>query len=87
MIGLDSLVRLLGWCAVLNLLVLLSWAGLFIFGRDFMYRLHSRWFRLSESQFDALHYGGMAFYKLLVLFFNIVPLLALLALSAPCCNR
>lgn len=86
MAGIDP-VRFLLWCAVMNMAVLLCWAGIFIFRKDFVYRQHSRWFRLSPEQFDALHYGGMAFYKLLILFFNIVPLLVIWMLSCPCAGR
>jgi hypothetical protein len=43
-----------------------------------MYRLHGRWFRLSAEQFDALHYAGMAIYKLGIFLFCLVPYLALL---------
>jgi hypothetical protein len=42
-----------------------------------MQKIHGRWFRLSDSTFGAVHYGGMAAYKLAILFFNLVPLLAL----------
>ena len=42
-----------------------------------MYRLHSRWFRLSVEQFDVLHYAGMARDKIGILLFNLVPYIAL----------
>jgi len=83
----GQLVRVLLWCAVLNMAVLLAWAGMFIFKKELMYGLHSCWFKLSPEQFDALHYGGMAFYKLLIIFFNIVPLLAVWMSSCPCAGR
>jgi hypothetical protein len=38
-----------------------------------MYGLHSRWFHVSVEQFDALHYVGMALYKLGILLLNLVP--------------
>jgi hypothetical protein len=45
-----------------------------------MYRLHSRWFRISEERFDAIHYAGMAAYKIGILLLNLVPFVALLVL-------
>ena len=42
-----------------------------------MHGLHSRWFYLSREQFDALHYAGMALYKIGILLFNLVPYIAL----------
>lgn len=65
------------WCVGLNYAVLLVWSGTFIFARGWMYRLHSRWFRLSDEAFDAVHYGGLAIYEIGILLFNLVPLLAL----------
>ena len=73
----EHLVRFLLWCTVVNFAILLVWVGFFIFGRDFMFRLHSRWFKIEPEHFNAIHYAGMAFYKMLVLVFNVVPLLAL----------
>lgn len=65
------------WCAVINYGVLLVWFLFFILAHDWMQRLHGRWFRLSAAQFDAVHYAAMAIYKVGVLLFNLVPLLAL----------
>jgi len=67
----------LGWSTVINLGLLLWWFAWFALARDTIRRLHGRWFRLDEAQFDAIHYGGMAIYKLGILLFNLVPYLAL----------
>jgi len=67
----------LGWCAVINLGLLLWWILFLTFAHDWTYRLHSRWFKLSVESFDAFHYGGMAFFKLSIFLFNLVPYLAL----------
>ena len=74
--GIEHAGRLLLWCAVLNYAVLIAWFLVFVFARDWLYRLHSRWFRLSPEQFDRVHYLGMAVYKILILTFNIVPFAA-----------
>jgi hypothetical protein len=39
--------------------------------------LHGRWFKFPDATFDAIHYGGMAVYKIGILLFNLVPLIAL----------
>jgi len=49
----------------------------FAIARDWMRRFHGRWFRLSDEQFDALHYLGMSIYKIGILLFNLVPLIVL----------
>jgi hypothetical protein len=69
--------NLLLWCTVINYAVLLVWFLVFVFAHDLMQRIHGTWFHLSREQFDALHYAGMAVYKVGILLFNLVPLTAL----------
>ncbi len=68
---------LLLWSLAINYGLLLLWFLLFVAAHEWMYRLHSRWFRLSVDAFDTIHYAGMAAYKLGILLLNLVPLLAL----------
>jgi hypothetical protein len=65
------------WCAVLNYAVLLGWFIAFAFAHDWMFRLHSRWFRLSVESFDGIHYLSMALYKVGILLLNLTPYIAL----------
>jgi hypothetical protein len=69
------------WCVCIDYGVLFVWFGVFVFAHDWLYRVHTRWFKLSRETFDALHYGAMAAYKIGVLLFTLVPLLALAAAS------
>lgn len=73
----NELKRFLLWSLVLNYGLLLVWAGAFIGAHDWMYRLHGRWFRLSVEAFDAVHYAGMAAYKIGIFLLNLAPLIAL----------
>jgi len=65
------------WCVGINYAVLFIWFGVFVFAHDWMYRMHGRWFKLSIETFDAVHYASMAVYKIGILLFNLVPLVAL----------
>jgi len=67
----------LAWCAGINFGILLIWSGGFVFAHDWLYRMHSRRFKLSVETFDAIHYGGLSLYKIGILLFNVVPLIAL----------
>jgi hypothetical protein len=78
---LSTLRDVLVWSLVLNYGILLVWFVMFSLAHDTVYRLHTRWFRLSRETFDALNYGGMAVYKIGVLLFNVAPLLALLIIG------
>ena len=69
--------QILGWCLVLNFGILFLWFGFFMFAHDFVYKIHTKWFKLSVDKFDGIHYATMAFFKLTVFIFNLVPYLAL----------
>ena len=76
--SIDIIRSTLGWCTVINYGVLMVWVLVFMYAHDWMHRLHSQWFRLPAEQFDAIHYAGMAIYKLAILLFNLIPYIALL---------
>ena len=73
----ETIRGVLAWSAVINFGLLLWWFLFFALAHDWMYRLHGKWFKLTREQFDALHYGGMAVFKLGILLFNLVPYLAM----------
>ncbi len=67
----------LGWCSIINMGLLLWWFFAIIVLHDWVYRFHSKWFKLSVDKFDEIHYTGIAFFKITVFVFNIVPYFAL----------
>ena len=73
----ETIRDVLGWCAVINLGLLLWWGLFFMLAHDWMYRIHGKWFKLPVERFDAIHYSGMAFFKICILLFNIAPYLAI----------
>lgn len=73
----EQIQEFLGWCSILNLSLLIWWSAFILLAHDFVYQLHGKWFRLSVERFDAIHYTGMAFFKLSIFMFNVVPYFAL----------
>ncbi len=69
--------EILLWSIGVNYGILCLWFGAFYVAHDPIYRLHARWFKVSVETFDAIHYGGMALYKVGVLLLNVAPLAAL----------
>ena len=65
------------WSLGINYGILMLWFLAFIMAHDSLHRLHGRWFHISVEQFDTVHYGGMAIYKIGILLLNLVPYLAL----------
>lgn len=73
----DFLCRFLLWSLAFNYLVLFIWFFVFVFSRHWLYNMHTRWFQMTDATFDAIHYGGMAVYKIGILLFNLAPLVVL----------
>ena len=65
------------WCVGIDYAVLFVWFGAFVFAHQWMYSMHIHWFKLSVEKFDAIHYAGLAAYKIGILLFFVVPLIAL----------
>lgn len=74
---LEMIRSMLAWCAVIDLGMLVLWFLLFTMAHDWLYRLHGKWFRMGREAFDAIHYKGMAFFKIGIVIFNLAPYLAL----------
>lgn len=76
-VTIEVMREVFGWCSVVNIGLLLWWFVFFTLANDWVYRLHARWFTLSREQFHLMHYAGMVFFKLCILFFNLIPYVAL----------
>jgi hypothetical protein len=74
---LETVRAVFAWCTVINLALFIWWFLFFALAHDWMYRLHGKWFKISVEKFDAVHYAGMALFKMGILLFNLVPYLAM----------
>jgi len=77
MIDLEILTAIFGWCAVINIALLLFsslWVTVF---REFTKRLHSTLMQVDASELNAYYFQYLGNYKLLILVLNIVPYIAL----------
>lgn len=63
------------WCAIINYGILMVWFLVYVFARDWIYRLHGRWFHLSNEQFDSLQYVWMGNFKIGIFLFNLIPII------------
>ncbi len=70
-----------GWCTVINGGLLVLSLLINAMAGDWVYRMHSRWFRISREAFDLMIYGFIGAMKVLILLFNLVPYVALAILS------
>ena len=65
------------WCTIINFALL--WFSYFIcaVAGGFIYRMHTRWFPLPRETFNGIIYSLLGFYKIMVIFFNLVPFIVL----------
>ena len=72
-----QITAMLGWCTLINLALLMWWFLFVVVAHDWTFRMHGKLFKISQEQFDAIHYAGMGIFKLIIIVFNLVPYLAL----------
>jgi hypothetical protein len=73
----DVMRQALLWCFVINMGLLLWWSVAIMLMHDFIYRIHSKWFKMSVEKFDSIHYTGIALFKIFIFACNLVPFIAL----------
>lgn len=77
----ETIRSFLGWCAVMNMGILLYWMAFLLVAPNWTYRFQGRWIEVTEEQFKSMHFLLMGWFKLTIFFFNIVPYFALGLLS------
>jgi len=65
------------WCTVINYAIVIVWFVAFLIGREWISALHGRLFNIPAEKVKTMHFMGIAFYKIGILLFNLVPYLAL----------
>lgn len=69
------------WCIVINFAILLLWSFATFAAHDAIYGLSTHFFVVSAQTFNAVNFAGVVAYKLSVLFFNVVPYIALVIVT------
>lgn len=69
------------WCTVINAALLVLWTVVCVAAPDLVYRTQSMWFPIPRATYDVVMYAFLGLYKMLVLVFNVVPLIALLIIA------
>ena len=74
---LENLREFLLWCMVINVGLLIFSSLMILALRNWVYPLHAKMFRLPEEKIASANYKFIAFYKILIIVFNVVPYIAL----------
>jgi len=75
--SLETLRGVLLWCTILNFGVLALWGAIMMLPHGWVHALWCRRLRMSPEQFDAICFAGLLGYKMLIVFFNLMPYVAL----------
>jgi len=81
-LDLSQLQSFLGWCLVINYVLLFVWFGLLQLAGAWVVGIHSRLFHIDEDQVRSFHFQMMGQFKLLIMVFNIAPWLALIIIQS-----
>ncbi len=73
----NFLLAVLGWCTLINFALLMISTVMLAFFGEFVQKIHQKLFQLEECDLRKAYFRYLANYKLLVLFFNLVPYLAI----------
>ncbi|MFC1492781.1 DUF6868 family protein [candidate division KSB1 bacterium] len=74
---LEIIREVLGWCAVINMGVLLIGVLFFWLAHDIAYLILGKIFKLSVEKSDEINYAVFQIYRVFLIMFNIVPYIAL----------
>ena len=73
----QTLTRFFMWCTIMNGALLVIWTTMWMLAPDWGYRIQSKWFPIHRETFDVVVYSFFGLFKIVFLFFNLVPYVAL----------
>lgn len=73
----DTITAFLGWCSVINSVLLGVSTVLLIGFQQSIVAIHAKLFGVNDATLEATYIRFLGHYKLLIIVFNVVPYLAL----------
>lgn len=77
----QTLTSFFMWCTIINTVILIFLALVYLLVPNLAYRLQSRFIPISRETFNVVFYSFIGFFKVVVLVFNVVPWIALLIIG------
>ena len=75
--SIETLTVILGWSTVFNLIMLALTAIMVMAMREWMVRMHTRMFGVSEVDLPRMYFQYMAQYQIAIFVLNLAPYIAL----------
>lgn len=79
--NIESLTSFFMWCTIINGSLFILWVTLSALAPNLIYRMQTAIFPLPRETYNVVIYSAIAFFKLVLIFFNIVPYIALLIIG------
>ena len=77
MFDIETVTRFLGWCAVLNMGLLLFSTFILVMFNAQIKILHGKLINVDPATLNVLYFNFLGYYKIAILVLNLVPYLAL----------
>ena len=77
----QTLTAFFMWCTTINGGILILWTVFFMFAPDLVYRTQRKWSPIPRETFNVVLYSFLGLFKIVFLFFNVVPYIALLIIG------
>ena len=77
MLTIETITTFLGWCAILNIGVLTLSSIILTTSPNFISGIHQKMFGFDQALLAKTYIHYLAFYKIIIIVFNIVPYIAL----------
>ncbi|MFH6954583.1 MULTISPECIES: DUF6868 family protein [Pseudoalteromonas] len=75
--SIDQITTFLGWATIANCLIVSVSMVIFLLFRSTIVSIHSQLFNVEHKALNVVYIQYFAFYKILIVFFNLVPYLTL----------
>jgi len=69
------------WCSIINGSIYLLWVMFLVLAPDFVYRIQYNFFPIQRETYNVVIYSFLGLFKLLFIFFNIIPFVSLLIIG------
>jgi hypothetical protein len=77
----ETLRQFFLWCTIFGGGMLIVSSLVCTFAREWVYRMHSRWFPMPKETFNVVIYCFVGLFKILVILFGLIPYLALVVIG------
>jgi hypothetical protein len=77
----QTLTTFFMWCTIINGALFVYSVIICKFAPDFVYRMQSKWFPIDRETNNVVIYSFLGLFKIVFLFFNVVPYVALLIIA------